>query len=246
MSFSALDVIDRLPLDLQARLEADEFFADIPVVVADKGNVNAEVARKQAVVTEKSGRRGVAVIVLQLVGDDDYPEVTFGPLKFQPAFQVIEHPEMNMDERGTKKSARRVCRRIHQVIKPLALYGIVTEFKAGNPAIEPVNLSDISEALVGMQVNFETFEFDTEALILVDMPTFEVSAGPSVSMACGTEGAAIWYSLDDSFPAPNKPGSKLYTTPVAIPTAGFVVRAAGYKAGCIASKVERGTFTPEP
>ena len=28
----ALDVIDRLPFELQARLEADEFFADIPVI----------------------------------------------------------------------------------------------------------------------------------------------------------------------------------------------------------------------
>jgi hypothetical protein len=247
MSFNALDVIDRLPFELQARLESDPFFADIPVVVADKGNVKAELERMQAAITEKSGRRGIAVIVLQVVGDDDYPNVTFGPLKLRPAFQVIEHTEWNNDERGTKKSARRVCRRIHQIVKPLALYGIVTQFQADQPAIEPVNLTEVSELLVGMQVNFITHEFDVEQLSQVATPGFSPGGGQTVAMSCVTPDAAIWYSSDDSFPAPGRPGSTLYTVPVAIPEAGFTLRAAAYKAetGWIASEVIRATIEVE-
>jgi hypothetical protein len=244
MSYSALDVIDRLPYELQARLEADEFFADIPVIVADKGNVKAELERKQAAITEKAGRRGVAVIVLQIVAEDDYPEVNFGPLKLRPAFQVVEHVELNNDERGTKKSARRVTRRIHQVIKPLALYGIVTQFKADSPAIEPVSVSDLGDQVVAMQANFVTYEFDAEQLSQVATPEFSAVAQTLV-MTSATEGASIWYSVDDSFPAPNKPGSIEYTVPIAIPEAGFTVRAAAYKAGSIASEVMRGTIEVE-
>jgi hypothetical protein len=248
MSYSALDVIDKLPTELQARLEADAFFADIPVIVADKGNVKLEMERRQSAITEKGGRRGVAVIVLQLVTDDDYPEVTFGPHTLRPAFQIVENTELNNDERGTRKSCRRVARKIHQIIKPLVLHGYATVFTADSPAIEPVNLaSELGDKLVAMQANFVTHEFDTEQLSQVATPEFAAGSGdvPELVMTCATEDAEIWYSTDGSYPAPNRPGSIQYATPIAIPLAGFTVRACAYKADMVASEVFRAAISYE-
>ena len=100
----AIDVIDLLPGELAARLQCDPFFADIPVIVVESGNVATELARKQAVITEKSGKRGVAVIVLQCLADDTDANVNFGPMILRPAFQVVEQVELNNDPNGTGKS----------------------------------------------------------------------------------------------------------------------------------------------
>ena len=248
MNVGTLDVIDRLPFELQARLEADEFFDDIPVVVAEEGDVAMMIAKKQAVVTEKSGRVGVAVIVLQILADDDYPEVGLGPMTLRPAFQVVENVELNKGANGTQKSARRVARRIRDVIKTLSLGGIVTEFKPDKPAIEPVELAaELGKTVRAYQVNFVTYESDDEPAGQVDPPQFAAVDGPTpqVEITCATAGAAIWYSLDGSYPAPGRPGASLYTAPLDIPEAGLTVRAACYQAGLIASQVLRRAVTVE-
>ena len=244
----SLDVIDRLPSELQAALEADSFFDDIPVIVAEAGNVKLEVERKQGVITRKSGKRGAAVIVLQIVGDDEYPEQAFGPLTLRPAFQVLENVELNNDANGTRKSHRRIARRIVQVIKPLGLVGMTTEFTPDKPCIEPVDLEpELGPQVKASQVNFKTFESDSEVVTQVAMPVFGAYADttPKFQITCATEGAAICYATDDSFPAPGRDGVTLYTGPIDIPEGGLTVRAAAYKAGMVGSQVNRASLAVE-
>jgi hypothetical protein len=243
MSIGVLDVIERLPEELAARLEADEYFVDIPVVVAEEGDIQATIAKKTAIVQGKSGRRGVVVIVLPLVADDEYPNVAFGSMTLRPAFQVVENVSMNNDPAGTGKSARQVARRIRDVIKPLALLGLCTEMVPDKPCIEPLNLEgEIGRSTRAYQVNFMTYEADSEEVNQVAMPQPESGGGdtPSFAIACDTAGAEIYYTTDDSFPAAGRAGSSLYAAPVAIPAEGLTVRIAGYKSGWIASQVWRG------
>lgn len=243
-----LDVIDRLPFELQARLEADAFFNDITVVVAEEGNVALMLAVKQAVVSEKSGKTGLAVIILQVIADDDLPEVAFGSMTLKPGFQVIENLELNRGVNGTGKSARRVARYIRDLVKPLALVGLTTEFIPDNPCIRPVALGkELGDLVKSYAVNFKTFEADDEGTTLVSTPQFSATADvpPMLQVTCGTDGADVWYTLDDSFPAPGVGTSVLYAGPLAVPDAGFTMRAAGYKTGCIASQVNRGLITKD-
>lgn len=244
--FGVLDIIERLPFELQARLEADPFFADIPVLVAEDWKVKAAIARKQALFTEKGGKRGAAVIILPMIGEDIYPNLAFGPLTLQPAFQVIEHGELNNDPKGTRKSARRIARRIVCVVKPLSLGGLVTEFVAGKPLIDSVDLEAELGALVSaLQVNFQTIEADAEELCQVAAPQFSTypAETPKVQITCATEGATIWYSLNEEYPAPGRDGAIAYTAPIDVPVSGLTIRACAFKAGMIDSAVPRGTIS---
>ncbi|MGA2178782.1 MAG: chitobiase/beta-hexosaminidase C-terminal domain-containing protein [Verrucomicrobiota bacterium] len=248
MSINLLDVIDRLPTEDAARLASDPFFSDIPVIVADKGNVSAEVARAQGIVTMKSGKRGVCVVVLQLVGDDLNPNIPFGPMRLYPAFQVIEQVEMNNDKNGTKKSARRVARQIVKLIKTLRLVGVANSQTPDKPCIEPIRFKDADEKLIGYQVNFYCDESDSETVLKVANPVFAPRGGASatVTLTCATAGAAIWYTTDDTPPDPGVlPGSTahLYASPITVPPAGVTIRACAYLAGSVASDVERFAFT---
>jgi hypothetical protein len=249
---NAIDVIDLLPFELAARLECDDFFADIPVVVAEKGNIAAELARKQAVITEKGGKRGVAVIVLQIIADDEYQSPAFGPMRLKPAFQVVENVELNNDENGTKKSCRKVARRIRDVVKPLRLVGLTTDFQTDKPCIEPVPLAkELGDSIVANQVNFLCYECDSEPISQVSMPQFFGAGGsdPQLEVTCETAGADIWYTLDDSYPVPTtiNPDSTatLYAGQIPIPAAGFTVRAGAFLTGSIASQVNCAAVTIE-
>jgi hypothetical protein len=240
-----LDIIERLPGELAARLEADEYFADIPVIVADEGNVRAMVEKKQGALTSKTGKSGVAVIVLQILGDDDYANLAFGPMTLRPAFQVVEQREMNIGPSGTGKSARQVARRIRDVIKCCQLEGLVTDMQADRPCIEPVNLaSEQGKNIVSFQVNFACKEIPSEVLSQVQLPVIaQYGGGAQFQITCATAGADLWWTQDDSYPQPNNSAAKVYTSPIDIPNGGLVVRACAFKAGMLASIVIRKTIT---
>ena len=254
---NADEIIDRLPRELAARLESDPFFNDIPVVVADAGNVKVEMERKQAVAMEKSGKRGAAVIVLQLSANDANPSLAFGPMKLFPGFQVIEDVEMNNDEDGTKKSHRRIARKIRDIIKPAQFIGFIQDMRAGTPCIAPVDLSEIASALKGSQVNFECLEVSTQQQTLVELPAIGQVPGnpPQFTLTCATPGADIWYTLDDSYPWPGTKDdgfaaskSVKYCGPVALPAAASILRACAYvfAEGYVASGVIRSTLVAVP
>ena len=246
----AQEIIDRLPYEFQARLEADEYCSAAVVVVADEGNVEQEIARKQAVVTEKNGKWGLAIIVLQVVGDDEYADVLFGPMILRPAFQVVEFVEQNRSASGTGVSAREMARRVVDVMKSLALYGMVTEISADTPCIEPVPVGDeLGKRVRAYQVNFVTHEVPAEVPTQVAMPMFG-EAGADFTLSCETAGAEIWYTTDESYPRPHGEAdaaagrtntSQLYVEAVTVSPeqVPLVVRACAYKAGMIASQVNR-------
>lgn len=242
---TSLEIIDRIPYELAARLEADPYFVDIPVVVAEEGNVFEEIKRRQAVMTEKCGKRGVAVVIPQVIGDDEYPEVALGPLLLRPAFEVVELVTLNRDPNGTGKSARQVARRIRDVIKPLALPGLLTDMVPEKPCIEPVAaVPEMGTNVVAYRVNFRAFEAEATTPSVAAMPLLSEAAGQLV-LATATADAAIWYTLDDSYPAPNYGESQLYSGPLTLAAGTWILRCGAYLAGAtdIASAIGRYTVT---
>ncbi len=240
------DILDRLPYELAARLVSDPFFDDIPVVVAVKGNVAQEYSRLRAVIEETSGHRGVAVIVQQIVADDIYEGLPGGPMKLFPAFQILENVELNNDDAGTKKSCRKVARHIIKNMKLAGFRGLVQGMKCAQPAIHPADIKDLADEVVAEQVNFECQEFSDEQILYCLPPVITVISDTQVTLATATPSAAIWFTTDDSFPFPGKAAdgyegstSQLYTGPITVDPASFVIRACASQAGYIDSSIER-------
>lgn len=237
-----LDVIDLLPGELAARIESDDYMQDIPVVVADNGDVMAEYERKTAAFAAKSGKRGLAIVVLPVEADDDLPNVALGPMRLRADFQVVELRTLNNHE---SKTAAKVARRLRDVIKTLQLQGLTTEFVPGSPCIRELNLTaQLGESCVAKQVSFVCYEADDEELEVAGTPAFAPVVGPSpaFTLESSTDGADIYYTTDDSYPAPGRPGSAQYLAPVPIADT-VTVRACAYKSGMIPSQVNRATLT---
>lgn len=200
-------ILDRLPFILAARLATDSFFCDIPIIVAVEGDIQAQLKKKQAVITEKSGRHGVAVVINQIEADDEYPGLPGGPLKLYPSFQAIEDVMANNREgSGTRKSARRVCRRIISNLKIFGQFGgVVQAMKVRAPGIEAITFKDQPDTVVVEQVNFECQEFSGEKLLYCLPPVLAPVVGsnpPQVTITSATVGAQVWYTTDGSYPYP--------------------------------------------
>ncbi len=228
---SSLDVVDRLPLEQVARLESDPFFIDIPIIVFEEGVVLTEMQKKQAVVTTKSGHRGAAVIIPQMILSDPYNDLQFGPCLIRPAFHALEIPELNRDPNGTGKSARRIARRIYQSFKIFGIQGLVKTFIPDEPFMVPLRLSgEETKAMRGYEINFHCLEDDGEKLSMCQRPTFLVT--DQLEILSATANAEIYYTLDGTYPSKANPNAHLYASPVDIPDLPeVIVRACAYPAG---------------
>lgn len=244
------EIIYRLPFEIAARLQADDYFCDIPVVVAEEGNVRLTMEQKQAAVTQRSGKRGVGVIVTQLVLDDDVQNVQFGPLTFRIAIQIVENVELNRDANGTRKAARQVGRRIRDVFKNTGILDLTKAILTEQDFMVPVPLDEkvFGANLKCYQCNLVCLEgASDDVLSQAAMPQVTVNEQAQLSLSCATAGAEVWYTLDDSYPTPTRGNplstAKLYNDRVPLPVGTTIVRAVAYLPGSIASNVNRQIVT---
>lgn len=234
-----LENIKRVPGELGKRLEADSYFSDIAIVVADDNEVLAELKRKQGVISSKLGKRGMCVVVLPLEADDNQTNVLFGPMTLSPRFQVIENVALNRDRNGTGKTSLQVARRVKDVIKSTVLEGLTGAMVPDNPCIEAIDLSgEIGPNGKAHQVSFRCLEACVQSAQQVAMPIVAAVEENKVGITCATADATIYYTLNDGYPSAEE-NAEVYAAPIDVPEDGLVLRACAYKAGMIGSVVVR-------
>lgn len=246
-TIDAIEVIDILAQEIASVLRADPYFNDIPVIVADEGDVRAEMERRSAAVTARGGKTGVAVIVLEMEADDNNPARPYGPMELKPAVQVVEQVEINKSTVGTGKSAAKVARRIRDALKLFTPMGLSKNLIPDDPCIVPVTFE--LKGYKGRQVNFRALEDDLEEVSKVATPQIAPSSGAapqSVTVTCATPDAVIYYTVDGSHPwagtLEDKSTATLYSGPIQI-TAATLLRVRAFKAGSFGSNTNIANFT---
>jgi hypothetical protein len=246
---TSTEIIKRLPFEMERRLTASEYFCDISAVVADEGNVTLEMKRKQVALTSKGGKTGVGVVILQLMLDDGFPNLQFGPMTLRPAIQVVELLELNRGKNGTGKAAREIARRIRDEFKGTIIFGLTKSFETEKDFMEPVPL-DLGPNAKGYEVRFKCLEGPADTVTQVALPGFAIVPGnpQTLAISCATAGAAIWFTTDDSYPVPTtidaNSTATQYGGPLPIPDAGFLVRAVAFAPGMIQSSPLRANIVP--
>ena len=250
--------------DIRFLLLSDDLFDDVTVITEDEGNVVAAMDKALGYLTPKgdNNRKGVCAIVKQPVGSDEMAGVLFGPLKLDWEILVVEHRETNKDttKGGTGKKAWTVARRIQRILKAHRAGGLTQTFVSGKPCVVPQPVSreinGVEIPLVGYAVRFSAQEGDQTSYTKVANPT--ISGSPTltnegggtptgstpntVTLACSTEGAAIYYTTDMSHPCSQNTAATLYTAPVTISEA-CTLRVRAHKTGSVGSDTVAAKFT---
>lgn len=220
--------------DMAARLQADSYFiAGIPVLIQRRGITESDVQIKISTANSQNGKIGSVAIVLMPTLTGDAPNSPGPRYWVTYPIQVIDWPSVRRSSPGgSGDSAEEICDRIRQII-----HGI--SFRPGNSisfsSLKPV---DVKDGQISYILYFKRLGFDKPP---VDCAAVGISpasgTGPlTVTLTCQTAGAAIYYTVDGTYPSSVNPTSQLYSGPFVAPQ-GSTVRAAASLSGYQQSKV---------
>lgn len=233
-----------LQTEIQARLEADEWFTTITVLNERSKEIAFEIEQAIAALQPKGGKLGSFVVVAPFEADVESPDTPgpyFGALVL-PVF-VYESVVLNTDPTaGTLKPAIDTAVRVAQVCHHYRPEGLAENIFCDKNTIRPSRPP--KDDLVAYRVNLRV-PANMEPPTRVAPPVVSAPDGPhpvTASLSCATSGAAIYYTLDESHPWAGNPAAVLYSAPIVI-NAAAVLRAIAYKTGMIASDSALGLYS---
>jgi hypothetical protein len=235
------DPLRILQEDCYARLLVEPGLATIAILLQRKAVTTEEVKRLLSVVNARGGKAGACIIVEMPTIAVPEPNVPGPRGLITQAFTVFEHPTLNATSVGTGMNAEAIAIAVLQLFHHFVDFGVTGAFVASGPAIMP----DLSlDGLVGYQVLLQT-ALGLQKVAKVATPVVTPSSGShnqQLTLTCATAGAAIWYTVDGSYPASNAPGATRYTAPFS-PAAACTLRFAAEFSGLQQSDIYQATFT---
>lgn len=223
-------ILEQDQLDIYARIQNDPYFvAGVPVLLQLKGITERDVAQAISTANQSNGLVGSVVIVLMptlLAQDPDAPGPRYNAVY---KIQVIDWPVMRRQAvGGTEASADEISDRVREIVHRFTMgRGQSIYFGGMEPEIVP-------DGKVSYVLRFKRVGADAPPVSVASVGIAPAGPGPAtVTLTCATAGAAIWYTVDGSYPGSNRtacPTSTLYTGPFPV-AAGVTVRAAGELTG---------------
>lgn len=209
-------------LDIHARLSADELFAAVPVLLQRRGVTEADVELALSTLNEKSGKMGALAVVLMPSLEPDSPESPGPRYRIVATVQVIEQPLFNLGDSGTGLSAEQLAERVRLLLHHASFgRGSVWTFSG----MEPV---EQGEGKIAYGVRVSRLYGDSYGNRLA-VPTL-TAAGATITATHPDAAAALWYTIDGSYPWPGNPAASLYAAPVVV-AEPCTFRAAAYRPG---------------
>jgi len=234
----------QIQTELKARLEADKYFADIPVIVESDKDFLADLEKLMGNMIAKAGKRGAALVIGPATWDVPAPEVPgpdWAPLRLTLIAYVT--PLLNKDAtKGTGKDAPEIAKRAAAVLHDYRAEGLFDNILSDTSAIRPA--APLHDAQIAYAWSVRIPDKDT-APDRVALPIISPTSGAApqtLSITCATAGAAVYYTLDGSYPAAANAAAVLYTAPFVV-TEAATVRAVASKAGLTDSSSTQAVIT---
>lgn len=227
--------------DIGDYLRADPALADATVVnVLPRATTADEVlSAKLAVIEAALADKGLALIVLPPRLKLASPNIPGPRMVATHTLQVVENPLVNRADGGAGLLWEEVVERLLQLLHQYTPTGTANLIAAAE-AVEDLPGEMLDQGLLGAQV---TVTHDHNLLPLAKVATPTITVAGTVTLACATSGAAIYYTINGTFPYVGNTAAALYAAPFAKPTAGLTVRAAAFKASHAGSDVAEQAIT---
>lgn len=211
--------------DIVARLKVDPYFsAGVPILEQRLGITENDVQIAISTANNQNGLIGTVVIVLmpRLAGKD--PNAPGPRYTVRYPVQVIDWPTVRRQTvGGSQVSAEAAADRIREI-----LHGLITARLQGQTQItfdkmEPVQVKD---GQISYIVTFARYGTDVPPIACAAVGISLSSSQNLITMSCQTAGAAIYYTIDGTYPSSKAATGTLYTSPFTAPPTGSTVRAA--------------------
>jgi hypothetical protein len=210
-------------------LLADPFFATIPILVEQPRDVSFELQSSVAA----AGTYGVVLVPQALVSAPTAPGPFFDPVeiavRFRENIPVATGPH-------ALEVAETALALLH-LYRPTTINEVIIAAPTALRAVKEPNV-------VAYEIALRTQAGASYAVPQLNAPVI-ASAGSispqTVALSLETAGAAIFYTLDGSQPAPRGPTSILYTSPFVV-AAPSLLRTRAWLAGFVGSAEARASY----
>lgn len=202
-----------------------------PRTAGEAAGIETKLARMLAGLEPRNGKMGVAVLVGMPVVEGVNAEVRALRGDMVLPIEIMENILINGGAEGTGAS----CETHALTVAALLQQQVFHPF---NPLIsEPRLMVPAPEALLDKTIKYRItmrVPLVCDRVDKVVEPTVQQSGG-SITLACATSGAALYYTLDGSFPGPGNKAALLYSTLLSLAPGVHELRAAAYLAGLAGS-----------
>ena len=224
-----MSILTSIQQEVADCLLADPFFATIPILVEQPRDVSYELQSSVAA----AGTYGVVLVPQALVSAPTAPGPFFDPVeiavRFRENIPVADGPH-------ALEVAETALALLH-LYRPTTINEVIV---AAPTALKAVKEPDV----VAYEIAVRTQAGASYAVPQLDAPSIS-SAGfllaQTVTLASDQAGAAIYYTLDGSQPAPRGPTSILYTSPFVV-AAPSLLRTRAWLAGFVGSAEARASY----
>jgi len=233
-----MNPVANMQQEIADRLSSDDYFSDVTVLTERTADLENEINRALKVITAKDGKIGVAVVVGRLEARSNNADVP-GPHFDKATNDVIafENPLFNGGANGTGKAAVDICVTASQILHHYYAAGIGQTLIA-----RTVDPEEAPEGATAYRLRVET-PLDNQILSKVVACTIAPAGGAvpqDVTLTCPTDGASIYYTLDDTYP--NSTNGVLYSAPFTVSVAA-TLRVVAHKTDSVASDAVAAIFT---
>ena len=214
-------------VDIAASLQSAPGLLNVPFKAEWKMHLGQEVDVATAIQTGRNGKCGLMAIVEMPEPDNRQPNVQ-GVIEDQHFnIMVIEQVDINMTQSGTQTFAEECCQRIKDVLHHWAddLYGTIKVDGRTTFVRDPERFA----GCMVYRIPFVLPKCKSQQTQRCSTVLITNNSG-TISMACATNGASIFYTLDGSAPCNQdggNPQSRLFESPFSADS-GVLVRAAAF------------------
>ena len=191
------------------RLRSSAYFTDIALLPMVRDTTAERIGQQLAAAFGANGKAGAAVMAMLPTLDVDAPNAPGPQFDVIETLLVVVHAEINASSIGTGKHAgtiaREVCRHFHHT----RTSSLIQLWNANRAAIAPA--TEFAGNLEGWYVSISS-KWAQSTPPRCATPTVAVD-GSQVTLSCATAGAALYYTLDGTYPGSGNPAATLYTAP---------------------------------
>ncbi len=224
-----MSILTSIQQEVADCLLADPFFATIPVLVEQPRDVSYELATSAAA----AGTYGVVLVPQALVSAPTAPGPFFDPVEI--AVRFCENVPVSGGPHALEVAETALA--LLHLFRPATINEVFTAAPKALQAVKEPNV-------VAYEIQIRTQAGASYAVPQLDAPVI-TSAGSvspqTVALASSQAGAAIYYTLDGSQPAPRGPTSYLYSAPFVV-SVPCLLRTRAWLAGFVASTEARASY----
>jgi hypothetical protein len=224
-----MSILTSIQQEVADCLLADPFFATIPVLVEQPRDLSYELQSSVAA----AGTYGVVRVPQALVSSPTAPGPMFDPVEI--AVRFCENVPVSTGPHALEVAETALA--LLHLFRPTTINEVIIAAPNALRAVTEPNV-------VAYEIQVRTQAGASYAVPQLDAPSIS-SAGfllaQTVTLLSDQAGAAIYYTLDGSQPAPRGPTSLLYTAPFVV-AAPSLLRTRAWLAGFVASAEARASY----